>query len=148
MLCCDLLYCIVLYVDPKETNSNYSVPMEAWLSAFPNNEQVHIIQFEELQENPDLVIHNLKTYLGMDPDFPKKQLYNTNLRRSNGYPMRKEEYLDILRRVEWDVDSISKLLSRRGLAHKDVWVQRWKDVWKRNLNSCDPVTGDCMINSN
>ena len=122
--------------------------MEAWLSAFPKSDQVHIIQFEELQENADQVARNLKVFLGMDPNFPKKQLYNTNLRRSGGYPMTREEYVDVIRRVEWDVDKISNLLAHRGLAHKDVWLKRWKDVWKRNLDSCDPVTGMCMINSN
>lgn len=143
------MYACLRYVhlDPRGTNSNYSVPLEAWLRAF-RREQVHIIQFEELQERPDEVAFRLKEFLGMDTSKPKKALYNTNARKvSGGYSMSREQYLDLVNQVRWDALHVAKLLSDGGFVNREVWMQRWEAVWRKNLEACSKIDG-CLINSN
>lgn len=135
------------HLDPRGTNSNYSVPLAAWLAAFPD-EQIHVIQFEELQESPDEIAFRLKQFLGLDTSKPQKRLYNTNARKvSGGYDMRKDEYLDLVNQVRWDALNVAKLLSDRGLVDRETWIQRWEAVWRRNLDACSETDG-CRINSN
>ena len=134
------------FADPAEANSNYSVPLQSWFDYFPP-EQFHVIQFEELQTDPNAVVHKLKDFLGMDPELPKRLLKNTNLRKSGGYSMRKDEYEQLLNQVRWDAEAVASMLSSRGLADKITWLSRWEKVWDENLETCDE-NGMCLINSN
>lgn len=120
--------------------------MESWFQHFPAS-QFHIIQFEELQEDPVSVMTRLKEFLGLDPNLPKKKLKNTNLRKSGGYQMAIEEYKMLLEQVRWDSERIASMLSERGLADKTTWLGRWEKVWIENLKTCDD-NGICYINSN
>lgn len=138
--------CLQYHLDANEANSNYSIPLEAWFDYFPP-EQFHVIQFEELQVDPNAVVRRLKEFLGMDPDLPKRQLKNTNLRKSGGYNMTKDDYEGLLEQVQWDAERVASLLSSRGLADKVTWLSRWEKVWDENLETCDE-TGMCLINSN
>ena len=133
--------------DPNEANSNYSAPLDEWFDYFPA-EQFHIIQFEELQADPNTVVRRLKEFLGMDPDLPKgKELKNTNLRKSGGYNMTRGEYENLLDQVRWDSEKVADMLATRGLADKSAWLSRWQQVWDDNLATCDE-NGHCLINSN
>lgn len=138
--------CLQYHLDPKEANSNYSVPLESWFQYFPAS-QFHIIQFEELQEDPASVMRRLKEFLGMDPNLPKKELKNTNLRKSGGYKMTIEEYRRLLEQVRWDSERIASMVSEQGLGDKTKWLGRWEKVWDENLETCDD-NGICVINSN
>ncbi|KAL4515680.1 hypothetical protein Ndes2437B_g07106 [Nannochloris sp. 'desiccata'] len=115
--------CLQYHLDPKEANSNYSVPLESWFQYFPAS-QFHIIQFEELQEDPASVMRRLKEFLGMDPNLPKKELKNTNLRKSGGYKMTIEEYRRLLEQVRWDSERIASMVSEQGLGDKTKWLGR------------------------
>lgn len=106
-----------------------------------------MIQFEELQEDPNAVVRRLKEFLGMDPELPKRQLKNTNLRKSGGYNMTKDDYQGLLEQVRWDAERVASMLSSRGLADKVTWLSRWEKVWDENLETCDE-TGMCLVNSN
>ena len=106
-----------------------------------------MIQFEELQTDPNAVVYKLKDFLGMDTELPKRLLKNTNLRKSGGYSMRKDEYEQLLNQVRWDAEAVASMLSSRGLADKITWLSRWEKVWDENLETCDE-NGMCLINSN
>jgi hypothetical protein len=92
-------------------------------------------------------MRKLKEFLGMDSDLPKKELKNTNLRKSGGYQMTIEEYRRLLEQVRWDSEKVASMLSERGLGDKTSWLARWEKVWDENLETCDD-NGICVINSN
>lgn len=92
-------------------------------------------------------MRRLKEFLGMDPNLPKKELKNTNLRKSGGYKMTIEEYRRLLEQVRWDSERIASMVSEQGLGDKTKWLGRWEKVWDENLETCDD-NGICVINSN
>lgn len=83
----------------------------------------------------------------MDPNLPKRELKNTNLRKSGGYNMTIDEYRRLLEQVRWDSEKIASMVSERGLGDKTKWLARWEKVWDENLETCDD-NGICAINSN
>jgi len=76
--------------------------MTAWLRHFPAS-QVHVIQLEELAEDPDATMRRLKVFLGLDPDQPPADLRNVNKRAgSSGWPMEKKGYETLLENARED----------------------------------------------
>ena len=70
--------------------------MEAWLRHFPA-EQIHVMQMEELAEDPEGCMRRLKVFLGLDPAQPPAELRNVNARPgSSGWPMAKAAYEGLL----------------------------------------------------
>ena len=138
--------CLQYHFDPKEANSNYSVPLETWFDYFPAS-QFHVIQFEELQADPNGVVARLKVFLGMDPAFPKKEMKNTNPRKQGGYAMKREDYEQLVKQARWDGERVASMLAERGLADWGEWMGRWERVWKENLETRGE-DGVCYVNSN
>lgn len=121
--------------------------MEGWLRVFPA-EQLHVIQFEKLQEQPDKVLQELKTFLGMDPNLKKKELWNTNDRKSSGgAPMLKEDYEVLLQLARADAVRTSTMLYRYLGKDPKEWMARWEATWEAVLATCD-AHGTCTVNSN
>lgn len=127
----------------------YANALEAWLETFPA-EQVHVIQFEELQENDQRVLHDLKVFLGMDTQLPvQEDLRNVNSRRSGGgYPLTLEEYQSLIALVRPGAERVAKLLGDKGIKNEKEWMGRWESVWNKVIEeSCD-ADGQCEVNSN
>lgn len=144
-----LFKCLFPKLRPGRLTSNYSEPLIGWLTTFPP-EQIHVIQFEELQEDPEKVLYDLKVFLGMDINFPERKFSNINSRRrlKEGYPMKKGHYQRLIRMVRWDAERVAEILDRYGLADRSAWLSRWQAVWQANLSRCNPQTGVCMVDSN
>lgn len=70
---------------------------------FPK-EQLHVIQFEKLTEEPERVLHQLKEFLGLDTAYPKLEIRNVNNRAASndGWPMQKAEYQHLVELVKPD----------------------------------------------
>ena len=141
-----LFNCLLTQFDPGCTNSNYSTPLEGWLKTFLP-EQIHVIQFEELQEDTDGVLRSLKSFLGMDPELPKKQLRNTNDRKAAGMPMKREEYEKLLALARPDAERTASLLAHFVGKDRLKWMARWEAVWDAMLATCDD-NGNCLVDSN
>jgi hypothetical protein len=127
----------------------YANALEAWLETFPA-QQVHVIQFEDLQENNQRVLHDLKVFLGMDTQLPvQEELRNVNSRRSaGGYPLTLEEYQSLIALVRPGAERVAKLLGDKGIKNEKEWMGRWESVWNRVIEeSCD-ADGQCEVNSN
>lgn len=127
----------------------YANALEAWLETFPA-EQVHVIQFEDLQENEQRVLHDLKVFLGMDAQLPvQEKLRNVNSRKNDGgYPLTLEEYQSLVALVRPGAERVAKLLGDKGIKNEEEWIGRWESVWDRVIEeSCDD-DGQCEVNSN
>ena len=121
--------------------------MKGWLQHFPP-EQIHVIQFEQLQEDTDGVLRSLKSFLGMDPDLPQHVMGNVNARHiAGGYPMKRQEYEKLVSLSRPDAERVAKMLGEKGLADEGAWMARWQAVWDRMLGTCDEE-GICMVDSN
>lgn len=120
-----------------------------WLDAFPAD-QVHVIQFEELQEDNAGVLRRMKAFLGMDPDLPVvPELRNINSRHfGGGYEMSKEEYEGLVDTVRPRAARLAGLLAARGLADEATWMGRWEAVWERTAEEACDEHGRCSVDSN
>lgn len=128
--------------------AHYDDALEGWLAVFPPS-QIHVMQFEHLQEDPNPVITELKEFLGMDLQYPKMKLHNANNRKSGGYPMEVWEYEDLVARARPHAQRLADVLQKAGLADGEGWMRRWEEVWERQLREgCDVVTKKCLVNSN
>lgn len=106
-----------------------------------------MIQFEELQEDPEGVLRNLKLFLGLNPDLPKVELGNGNARRVGGYPIQRDEYLNLVRMVQPDAEELGMLLDKYALGDGKRFVERWQKVWYGRLATCN-ANGTCLVDSN
>jgi len=133
---------------PGHVNSNYSKPLDGWLRTFPTR-QMFVIQFEELQENPDKVLYDLKVFLGLDADAPMEhEFYNVNSRQGKeGYPIKRGQYQRLMRMVKDDSQRTAALLDQYGLADRDQWLARWQQTWANVLSTCD-FGDNCKVDSN
>ena len=92
---------------PKATN--YSSPLIGWLDNFPAG-SVQVLQYEEVVSAPETSIKYLrqvKKFIGVDPDLPKENVLPTrNMRKdrlgTEGWPMAKKEYLELIDMVKPD----------------------------------------------
>ena len=142
-----LFTCLRPHLTPGAANSNYSDALLGWLTTFPTD-QIHVIQFEELQETPEKVLYDLKAFLGMDVDLPDRTITNVNSRREGGYPMGRGQYLRLVRMVKADAERTADMLHRYGLADKNAWMSRWHAVWNGFLQRCPTFEEQCLIDSN
>ena len=130
-----------------------------WVVAWPP-EQLHVMQFEELQEDSERVMRQLKEFLGMDgegaggePHRPGSGAVfrNINDRKSKGggYEMSREEYDRLVEIVRDPSEKVASLLEEKGLYNATLWLGRWQAVWEGvRSEACDAATGQCVINSN
>ena len=59
--------------------------------------------------------------------------------------MSREEYEALLELVKPDVEGLLDLLQLYGkIKNKVEWYDRWQEVWKDNLDSCDK-SGMCSV---
>ena len=107
-----------------------------------------MIQFEELQEDPNRILHELKVFLGMDPDLPDIVLKNLNNRKAGGFPMRVEEYETLVGAARPHAERLLKMLDDAGLVDGKEWLGRWEYVWNRQLDEDCDKDGECLVNSN
>lgn len=136
----------VPHAEPRSFSGHYAEPLVGWLETFPA-EQIHVIQFEELQENPEKVLSDLKNFLGMDPNLPEMELRNVNSRAVGGYPIKKKQYLKLLSMVQPDAEKLGMLLDKYGLGDGKKFVERWQKVWDGRLATCDE-NDMCAVDSN
>lgn len=133
--------------------STYTAAIKDWLELWPR-EQLHIIQYEELTEPESEIaeLRRVKNFLGVDPAQPsEKTLALHNARRFSirpeGWPMLRWEYEKLVAMVKPDVEDLLDILEEYGLLRdRKAWLARWEDVWKDNLESCEPGSkGKCSI---
>eukprot|EP00890_Picochlorum_soloecismus_P005553 jgi/Picsp_1/599/NSC_00596-R1_hypothetical protein CHLNCDRAFT_57487 [Chlorella variabilis] len=134
-------------------HGNYSTALEAWIENFDSN-HLHVIQYERLvdqeSKSSSKSLQKLKSFLNLDSSLPDNHLRLHNSRKEQinpkGWPMKVEEYQDLIDRVSPDVERVANLLDEHGLADADEWLTNWKDVWEQNLKKhCNLKTGKCMI---
>ena len=127
---------------------NYTTAMGAWLDHFPP-EQIHIIQFEQLDDDPEGILYKLKEFLGLNPNQPPAELRNVNQRvGSSGWPLKQKEYLDLVDAARKDGEKLAYMLEKNGLYSRMEWMERWESVWARNLETCQTgPNGVCSISS-
>jgi hypothetical protein len=125
---------------------NYSDAMVHWFEHFPA-EQIHVVQFEHLVEDPDTVLTDLKKFLGLNPSLPEKSLRQTNKRpSSSGWPIEKNEYDKLVDHARDDGQKLVHILKQYGKIDSDAWMGRWQGLWNRNYETCDD-TGMCSVAS-
>lgn len=128
------------------TKMNYSEPLAAWLEHFPA-EQIHVMQFEALAEDPETEMRKLKEFLGLDPDLPSAELRNVNSRPgSSGWPMEKKEYEELIEESRKDARALIEVLEKHKLGSGESWMANWEAVWNKNLETCD-AKGKCAVSS-
>jgi len=127
---------------PGEIDNSYAEPLNEWLQTFPTK-QMHAIQFEELLEAPEKVMFDLKYFLGanvaeLDGEFSKRHLKVVKT------PIRRGQYLRLMRSIQEDAEQSLSLLHRYDLAPKKSWLSRWETRWQRVLSDCNSVS-ECWI---
>lgn len=135
---------------PEEGNprtAHYDDAMAGWIKVFPSD-QIHVIQFEQLQEDPNKILHDLKIFLGMDPTLPKIVLSNLNNRKAGGYPMHRAEYQELVDKSLPHAERLAAMLDEAGLANGEEWMARWLAVWKRQVEEGCDENDQCLVNSN
>ena len=121
--------------------------MSGWIKIFPAD-QIQVIQFEDLRENPNEILHDLKTFLGMDAKLPKIVLKNLNSKKAGGYPMKRGQYEELVEKSRPHAERLAAMLNDAGLANRDVWMSRWTAVWDRQIEEGCDENNDCLVNSN
>ena len=135
----------------KESPTSYLEALQPWFEYWPAD-QIHIIQYEELTEDESEMkeLMRVKEFLGINSEEPKgKGLALMNQRRfkirPEGWTMSREEYEALLELVKPDVEGLLDLLQLYGkIKNKVEWYDRWQEVWKDNLDSCDK-SGMCSV---
>jgi hypothetical protein len=128
------------------TKMNYSDPLSAWLEHFPA-EQIYVMQFEALAEDPEPELRRMKEFLGLDPALPEAELRNVNSRPgSSGWPMTREEYESLIEESRSDAVALIEVLEKHNLGNGKTWMAKWEAVWNKNLKTCDSK-GKCAISS-
>lgn len=126
--------------------TNYSQPMKEWFDAFPAD-QIHVMQFEELVEDPDGVLLTMKVFLGLDPDQPPAELRNVNARTgSSGWPVERSTYQGLVDDMRADAQELMTMMKEYHIdVDESAWMKRWEEVWQRNMDTCE--NGTCSIRS-
>ncbi len=131
----------------SQRSGHYDDAMEGWLKVFPSD-QIKVIQFEELQEDPNTTINDIKLFLGMDPNLPDIMLQNLNNRKQGGFPMELEQYKELVSAARPHAERLAKMLDSAGLADGGKWMQRWEFVWNRQMTEDCDGNEHCLVNSN
>ena len=116
---------------------SYSESTQAWYDHFPAA-QIHAIQFEELVEDPDGVLRRLKSFLGIDPELPPRELTNTNRRASSGWAMSRADYAGLVETARADQERLLRVLEEHASGVDGAaWRRRWDALVDRNLATCN-----------
>ena len=99
------------YNNLDSPHGNYSTALEAWIKHFDSN-HLHIIEYESLIEqesdSSSKSLQKLKSFLNLDSSLPDNRLRLHNSRKElinpEGWPMKVEEYQDLISRVSPDVE--------------------------------------------
>lgn len=138
----------------------YSVPLRYWTDSFPAS-QIKLIQYEDLVgDRQSEELRSLKEFLGIDPDLTGDTLDygvvanetnagNVNCRHCTihpeGWPIKEDVYRKLIGKVQEDVKELTRLIDKFQLGNATRWLQNWKEIWDRNLKSCDKTTQMCHI---
>ena len=140
--------CLQPFFQPgNPRTAHYDDAMEGWLKYFPAK-QIKVIQFEELQQDPNRILYDLKLFLDMDPSLPDIVLQNLNNRKKGGFPMELRQYEELVLAARPHAERLAQLLDDAGLADKEEWMARWKFVWNRQMTEDCDDQGQCLVNSN
>ena len=61
---------------------------------------------EELLEDPDRVLHDMKLFLGLDPEQPPAELRNVNARAgSSGWGLKRDKYQKVVDQAREDAQA-------------------------------------------
>eukprot|EP00889_Picochlorum_renovo_P007134 jgi/Picre1/34164/NNA_001638.t1 len=132
--------------------TNYSTPLEAWLTAFPKG-QVYVGQYEALIDDKTQKeeLRKIKKFIGIDPNLPTggdAEFMSRNSRKGSinpdGWPMKRDVYQHAIDIVLEDSKKVARLVDKYGFADAKTWLSRWEDVWQANMDSCD-AQGNCKI---
>lgn len=132
--------------------TNYSTPLEAWLTAFPKG-QVYVGQYEALIDDKTQKeeLRKIKKFIGIDPNLPTggdAEFMSRNSRKGSinpdGWPMKRDVYQHAIDIVLEDSKKVARLVDKYGFADARTWLSRWEDVWQANMDSCD-AQGNCKI---
>ena len=89
-------------------------------------------------EDPDGVLRRLKSFLGIDPELPARELTNTNRRTSSGWAVSRTDYIKLVETARADQESLLRVLETHA---RDVdgaaWRRRWDKLVDRNLATCN-----------
>jgi hypothetical protein len=128
---------------PEEDGAYYQA-LEGWLFTFPTD-QLFVVQYEELKENPNKVLYDLRLFLGLDPDSPELE-FSMGETRSDPEPVEfgKGQYLRLARMAKEDALRSTNLMQSYGLIDKVPWMTRWEAIWRGNEARCGD-DGQCKI---
>jgi hypothetical protein len=140
----DVYSCLVTELGLESTESkSYSQSLLHWMRAFPR-EQLYVVQYEGLSGvDGQAGLQRVKTFLGLDPALPFENLPVDTI-NTNGWPIRKEQYQDLVATVRVDAESLAQLIESNDLGSGKEWMARWNSIWQNTLDSCD-ADGQCHI---
>lgn len=140
----DLYSCLIHELLDSTESGSYSQAMAHWMRAFPTKEQLYVVQYEALSgQDGQAGLHGVKAFLGLDPALPFENLPIDTI-QTDGWPIRKEQYQDLVTTVRADAESLAQLIESNGLGSGSDWMARWESIWQRTLDSCD-ADGQCHI---
>jgi len=128
--------------------ATYYDALYPWVNTWPAN-QLMVIQYEELtqdEERERIELMRVKTYLGLDPTWPKTEgLELRNARRfkinADGWKIPREQYVELVDIARSDMRRLLELLGSKQLVNDTEWARRWEQVWAQTLDTC-PKDGD------
>jgi hypothetical protein len=139
----DLYSCLIHELLESTESGSYAQAMGHWMRAFPK-EQLYVVQYEGLSgADGQAGLQGVKTFLGLDPALPFENLPVDTI-NTDGWPIRKEQYQDLVATVRVDTENLAQLIENNGLGSSQEWLARWEAIWQNTLNSCD-ADGQCHI---
>ena len=123
--------------------ATYWEALEPWVNTWPST-QLLVLQYEELtsEDGEEAELMRVKQYVGVDLERPEGGLEMRNARRfkinPEGWPIKKDEYKQLIELARQDMKKTLSLLAIKSLVHDpEKWENRWEEVWRTNLDSCD-----------
>jgi hypothetical protein len=139
----DLYSCLTHELLESTESGSYSQAMAQWVRAFPK-EQLYVVQYEGLSgADGQAGLQGVKGFLGVDPALPFENLPVDTI-NTDGWPIRKEQYQDLVATVRADAEALAQLIESNGLGSSIDWMARWEAIWQSTLNACD-ADGQCHI---
>ncbi|KAH7618138.1 hypothetical protein NADE_000337 [Nannochloris sp. 'desiccata'] len=139
----DVYPCLIHELLESTEGGSYSQSMAHWMRAFPK-EQLYVVQYEGLSGvDGQAGLQGVKAFLGVDPALPFENLPVDTI-NTDGWPIRKEQYQDLVATVRADAESLAQLIESNGLGSSKEWMARWEATWQNTLDSCD-ADGQCNI---
>jgi len=139
----DVYSCLSHELSESTESGSYSQSLSHWMRAFPK-EQLYVVQYEGLSGvDGQAGLQAVKAFLGLDPALPFENLPIDTI-NSDGWPIRREQYQDLVATVRADAESLAQLIERNLLGSSKEWMARWEAIWQNTLDSCD-ADGQCCI---